>query len=58
MLGLVAVTVTPGSTPPEVSVTLPLIEPVVLETCANAVDEARSKLRPSAQTRTMPNSSF
>jgi hypothetical protein len=58
MLGLDAVTVTPGSTPPELSLTLPLIEPVVAETCANAVEEARSKLRPSAQTRTMPYSSF
>jgi hypothetical protein len=34
MLGLEAVTVTPGSTPPELSLTLPLIAPVVLDTCA------------------------
>src|SRR5580704_3593957 len=43
MDGLVAVTVTPGSTPPLASLTLPLIEPVVLAPppCANADDAIR-----------------
>ena len=40
---LVALTVTPGSTPPLLSVTLPLIDPVVLAPppCANAGDAIR-----------------
>ena len=34
-LGLVTVTVTPGSNPPEVSVTVPTIAPVFIDVCAN-----------------------
>src|SRR5262245_14725208 len=53
--GLVALTVTPGSTPPLLSATLPLIEPVVLAPppCANAC-VAASRHAASATTRWNP----
>src|SRR5687767_4945231 len=40
ILGLAMVTDTPGRTPPEESVTFPLIAPVVALTCAKAGDAA------------------
>ena len=54
--GLVALTVTPGSTPPLLSETLPLIEPVVLAPppCANACVEASRQTASTATTKRNP----
>src|SRR5476649_1634905 len=51
--GLVALTVTPGRTPPLLSATLPLIEPVVLAPppCANACVEASKQTASAATTK-------
>src|SRR5687768_111109 len=48
MLGLAMVTDTPGRTPPEESVTFPLIDPVVALTCAKAGAAATATNRPKA----------
>src|SRR5436190_10631396 len=54
--GLVALTVTPGSTPPLLSATLPLIDPVVLAPppCANACVEASRQAASTATTKWNP----
>src|SRR5471030_231266 len=54
--GLVALTVTPGSTPPLLSATLPLIEPVVdaPPPCANACVEANRHTASTATTKWNP----
>src|ERR1051325_7524476 len=54
--GLVALTVTPGRTPPLLSATLPLIEPVVdaPPPCANACVEASRHTASTATTRWNP----
>src|SRR5260221_6676815 len=51
--GLVALTVTPGRTPPLLSATLPLMEPVVLAPppCANACVEASRQTANTATTK-------